>query len=125
MGLSDWCVCKLSCCIKKKEDPTEPSDSLCDGSERVTALISFFVFGLINNFAYVVFLTGAEKMIPGKAAMVLLAEMLPVLFVQGVAPFFIERIPFWIRVTFITLSASGAFLLVAFFEQIEIKFLGL
>lgn len=124
MGLDDWCVCKLGC-FRKKRDDDEPEDTLCDGSERWTALLSFFIFGLINNFAYVVFLTGAESFLPGQSALVLLAEMLPTLIVQGIAPLFVERIPFWMRISYITLTACLAFFLVAFFTQTALKFVGM
>jgi battenin len=95
-------------------------------TERIPNLGSFFVFGLVNNFAYVVFLSAAGDLLPQNlsASVVLLAEMIPIIATQGIAPFFIERVPFWFRVLVIALSSVGGFLIVAFFDTLEVKLAG-
>lgn len=90
-------------------------------------LISFFVFGLVNNFAYVIFLTGADDILNNRypTSVVLLSEMLPILIAQGVAPLFIEYMPFWIRLIFLSLSTTGAFVLMASTNNAIVSIVGI
>eukprot|EP01124_Arcella_intermedia_P019853 TRINITY_DN2720_c0_g1_i1.p1 TRINITY_DN2720_c0_g1~~TRINITY_DN2720_c0_g1_i1.p1 ORF type:complete len:508 (+),score=63.32 TRINITY_DN2720_c0_g1_i1:26-1525(+) len=115
------CCCQFTCQQQKSED------SRGFFNEHPRNLISFFILGLVNNFAYVVFLSAAGDILNGALppAVVLLAEMIPIIAAQGVAPLFIERIPFRFRVVVITIMASGAFALVGFTDLIETKILGI
>eukprot|EP01129_Flabellula_baltica_P006069 TRINITY_DN2241_c0_g1_i3.p1 TRINITY_DN2241_c0_g1~~TRINITY_DN2241_c0_g1_i3.p1 ORF type:complete len:320 (-),score=49.91 TRINITY_DN2241_c0_g1_i3:14-973(-) len=44
---------------------------------------------------------------------------------QGIAPLFMERIPFWIRIIFITLSATGSFIVVRWAPTLVISLSGI
>lgn len=73
-------------------------------------LIAFWIFGLTNNYCYVVFLSGAEDILARVApnqgtGVVLLADILPTLLVKASAPFFIERVSYSVRVAAVVLLA--------------------
>jgi len=55
---------------------------------------------------------------------VLLADIFPSFLIQAIAPFFVEKIPYPIRVIFAVVTAVAGFLLPAFFENVGMKLLG-
>lgn len=57
-------------------------------------------------------------------AVVLLADILPCVIIQGVAPYFMGYIPWSIRVIFTVATAVASFLLPAFFSSIILKLTG-
>ena len=77
-------------------------------------LIAFFICGLINNFGYVVMLSAADH-IGGKLpeSATLLADILPTFIIKISAPFFMDRIPYRIRIVFAILMGLISFQLVA------------
>ena len=72
------------------------------------------------------FLTQAVDILPNtwSPSTMILIEMIPCIVAQGLAPLFIERIPFVFRVCVIGLLSFAAFPVVAFFDRIELKILG-
>lgn len=66
--------------------------------------------GLINNVLYVVILSAAQDLVGSSVpkGVVLLADVLPSFFTKLIAPYFIHRVPYRLRVlAFIALSATG------------------
>lgn len=88
-------------------------------------LVAFFICGLINNFGYVVMLSAADH-IGGKLpeAATLLADILPTFFIKITAPFFMDRIPYRIRIIFAIIMGLLSFQLVAWGPTSSIKLLG-
>jgi len=75
-----------------------------------------------------VFLSGAQKLLPKDepVAYVLLAEMIPSLAFQIVAPMLhVEKIPYWARIIFLTVTAFIPFFIVAYVESTVLKLLGI
>lgn len=68
-----------------------------------------FLAGLINNVLYVIILSAAQDLVGSlPKGVVLLADVVPSFFTKLIAPYFIHRIPYPIRVLiFIALSAGG------------------
>eukprot|EP01100_Stratorugosa_tubuloviscum_P015869 TRINITY_DN959_c1_g1_i1.p1 TRINITY_DN959_c1_g1~~TRINITY_DN959_c1_g1_i1.p1 ORF type:complete len:422 (-),score=138.04 TRINITY_DN959_c1_g1_i1:121-1386(-) len=64
----------------------------------VRNIVAFWICGLLNNFAYVVYLSASENLVPGNSGSVLLANILPTLCVKLTAPFYMHKIPYFIRV---------------------------
>ncbi|XP_063695822.1 battenin-like [Culicoides brevitarsis] len=106
-------------------------------------LTAYWILGLCNNFGYVVMLTAAHDIIHDLSAggddpetdpdfkrdcnklstgAILLADILPALFVKLVAPF----LPFYvyIRVSICVLLAAGSFALVAYAEVVWVAIIG-
>ncbi|KAF3766180.1 protein BTN1 [Cryphonectria parasitica EP155] len=76
-------------------------------------VLAFWLFGLINNVLYVIILSAAQDLVGNlPKGVVLLADVLPSFFTKLVAPYFIHRVPYSIRVlAFAALSAAGMLLI--------------
>eukprot|EP01114_Cavostelium_apophysatum_P016369 TRINITY_DN4635_c0_g1_i1.p1 TRINITY_DN4635_c0_g1~~TRINITY_DN4635_c0_g1_i1.p1 ORF type:complete len:455 (+),score=91.68 TRINITY_DN4635_c0_g1_i1:102-1367(+) len=89
-------------------------------------IIGFWFCGLLNNFGYVLMLSAAEDMLPHdySPAVVLMADIVPSLLVQMVAPYFMNRIPYGVRVLFVIFLDVTSFLIPAFFKELPMKLFG-
>jgi battenin len=96
-----------------------------DPEYNIRNVIGFFLLGLINNFNYVVFLSAAEHMIPTCTGCVLLADVVPALLVGLTAPFYMHWIPYNVRMVVIVTFSLISFQLVAWFDQVWIKTIGI
>ncbi|KAK6106341.1 CLN3 family protein [Brugia pahangi] len=116
--------------------------------EMIRILTSFWIFGLCNNYAYVIMLSAAEDILGQghqnttdvetkcldkitsrhctiiTTGAVLLADILPCLLVKLTFPFFMQRIPFGIRHFIICLLQSLSYLIVAFSSGVVMSLTG-
>ncbi|KAK0382983.1 hypothetical protein NLU13_8899 [Sarocladium strictum] len=101
--------------------PGSPSSSWAIYSAKMQSIfhhpdmrvvVAFWFLGLINNVLYVIILSAAQDLVGTlPKGIVLLADVLPSFLVKLIAPYFIHRVPYSIRVlVFIALSASGMLL---------------
>ncbi|WQF81069.1 Putative batten's disease protein Cln3 [Colletotrichum destructivum] len=102
--------------------PGSPSSSWSLYRARVSALlrhadtqvvVAFWFLGLINNVLYVIILSAAQDLVGSSVpkGVVLLADVLPSFFTKLVAPYFIHRVPYALRVlVLIALSCTGMLL---------------
>ncbi|KAK4221879.1 batten's disease protein Cln3 [Podospora fimiseda] len=82
---------------------------------ETSVFIAFWLFGLINNVLYVLLLSAAQDLV-GSAVpkgVVLLADVLPSFVTKLVAPYFIHRVPYEIRILVFVVLSAGGMLLVA------------
>ncbi|KAI6171509.1 Battenin [Aphelenchoides bicaudatus] len=114
--------------------------------------VAFWIFGLSNNFAYVIMLSAAEDIMSqqttvnehhenstskqcqevvkinsceiGSLGAVLLADVLPSLFIKLTFPFFMHRIPFVFRHCMVCLAQALSYLIVAFSVSVPMSLLG-
>ncbi|KAI1862391.1 uncharacterized protein JN550_010253 [Neoarthrinium moseri] len=104
--------------------PGSPSSSWAIYQARVAAifrntdnavLAAFWLFGLINNVLYVIILSAAQDLVGSDVpkGVVLLADVLPSFFTKLVAPYFIHRVPYWVRIIFFAAGSSLGMLLIA------------
>ncbi|KAK1982478.1 batten's disease protein Cln3 [Colletotrichum cereale] len=103
--------------------PGSPSSSWALYRARLSALlrhadtrvvVAFWLLGLINNVLYVIILSAAQDLVGSSVpkGVVLLADILPSFFTKLIAPYFIHRVPYPVRVmVFIGLSCSGMLLI--------------
>ncbi|UPL02059.1 hypothetical protein LCI18_012993 [Fusarium solani-melongenae] len=79
------------------------------GHKDMKVIVAFWLFGLINNVLYVIILSAAQDLVGSlPKGVVLLADVLPSFLTKLVAPYFIHRISYRIRIlVFIALSAVG------------------
>ncbi|OTB04547.1 hypothetical protein M426DRAFT_58371 [Hypoxylon sp. CI-4A] len=81
-----------------------------------SVLVAFWLFGLINNVLYVIILSAAQDLVgsdvpKGVVGVVLLADVLPSFLTKLVAPYFIHKIPYWLRtIAFVAASSVGMFM---------------
>ncbi|CAF0873839.1 unnamed protein product [Brachionus calyciflorus] len=103
-------------------------------------IVSYWLLGLSNNFAYVIMLSAAHDILsPNESnnkttanetihyqnqtnkydcnelstGSILLADILPGIAIKLIAPFFVHRIKYWNRVVVVVLTNSASFLLVS------------
>lgn len=71
--------------------------------------------GLINNVLYVIILSAAQDLVGSDVpkGVVLLADVLPSFFTKLIAPYFIHRVPYWVRIIFFVVGSSSGMLLIA------------
>ncbi|PYH44211.1 CLN3-domain-containing protein [Aspergillus saccharolyticus JOP 1030-1] len=102
--------------------PGAPSSSWAQFRARLAALfhgadprvcVAFWLFGLINNVLYVIILSAALDLVGPDLpkGVVLLADVIPSFTTKLVAPYFIQVVPYPVRVlVFVTLSTTGMLL---------------
>ncbi|KAI1104815.1 Batten's disease protein Cln3 [Jackrogersella minutella] len=79
-----------------------------------SVLVAFWLFGLINNVLYVIILSAAQDLVGSDVpkGLVLLADVLPSFLTKLTAPYFIHKVPYWLRIiAFATFSSVGMFLI--------------
>ncbi|CAJ0570264.1 unnamed protein product, partial [Mesorhabditis spiculigera] len=113
------------------------------------SLIAFWTFGLCNTIPYILMLSAAEDIIDKdhihhghingtcpvergtqhcqgtkSTGHVLLADILPSLFIKIFVMFFLQAVPYWIRHTLVIISQMGALLIVATAKSYSMAILG-
>lgn len=91
--------------------------------------LAFFVFGLANNFPFVVMLSAAEDILARNSpnlstGVVLLADVLPDLLVKATLPFVMQGWSFKLRVTLVALFNAIGFITVALSNATWLSLLG-
>lgn len=79
-------------------------------------VISFWLFGLVNNVLYVIILSAAQDLVGASVpkAVVLLADVLPSFLTKLIAPYYIHQIPYSLRILILCFLSSWGMLLIAF-----------
>ncbi|KAI1813834.1 Batten's disease protein Cln3 [Poronia punctata] len=79
-------------------------------------LAAFWLFGLINNVLYVIILSAAQDLVGSDVpkGLVLLADVLPSFFTKLIAPYFIHKVPYSLRIIFFAAISSVGMLMIAF-----------
>ncbi|GAP92286.1 putative protein btn-1 [Rosellinia necatrix] len=79
-------------------------------------LVAFWLFGLINNVLYVIILSAAQDLVGSEVpkGLVLLANILPSFSVKLIAPYFIHRVPYSVRIILFAVISSVGMLMIAF-----------
>ncbi|WKX93544.1 hypothetical protein Q1695_011092 [Nippostrongylus brasiliensis] len=126
-------------------------DKLPGALASVRNMVSFWIFGLCNNFAFSVMLAAAQDILnkqehdshfshnvsdlcvsnityricsPTSAGVVLLCNVLPALFVKLMCPFVIHRVPYGIRHFVICTLQATSLLVTAFAETVPAALFG-
>eukprot|EP00123_Amoebidium_parasiticum_P004987 comp16242_c0_seq1/m.13950 comp16242_c0_seq1/g.13950 ORF comp16242_c0_seq1/g.13950 comp16242_c0_seq1/m.13950 type:complete len:130 (-) comp16242_c0_seq1:4-393(-) len=76
--------------------------------------LAFFLFGFINNFAYVVMYSGATQILNKRATVGLLEifNILPSLIIKLLQPWVMHLVPYWVRVVLVVVIQVCSFVLV-------------
>ncbi|RFU28238.1 hypothetical protein B7463_g8111, partial [Scytalidium lignicola] len=80
-----------------------------------SVLIAFWLFGLINNVLYVIILSAALDLVGPSVpkGVVLLADVMPSFLTKLIAPYFIHKVPYAVRILIFVALSSGGMLLIA------------
>ncbi|KAH8647312.1 batten's disease protein Cln3 [Xylariales sp. PMI_506] len=94
-----------------------------------SVLVAFWLFGLINNVLYVIILSAAQDLVGSDVpkGVVLLADVLPSFFTKLIAPYFIHKVPYWLRIIVFAAGSSLGMLLIALTppdESVGVKMAG-
>eukprot|EP00050_Salpingoeca_kvevrii_P003963 m.237997 g.237997 ORF g.237997 m.237997 type:complete len:419 (-) comp10915_c2_seq2:76-1332(-) len=92
-------------------------------------LVAFWLFGLTNNYSYVIMLSAAvdilKKIAPHLGTgVVLLADVLPTIAIKSLAPFFMQRLSYRIRIIIAIAFAFLSFLLAAVSNTLWLTIVG-
>ncbi|KAK0739993.1 batten's disease protein Cln3 [Schizothecium vesticola] len=98
-------------------------------SADTSVLVAFWLFGLINNVLYVIILSAAQDLVGSSVpkGVVLVADVMPSFLTKLVAPYFIHRVPYRVRVlVFVALSSTGMLLvaLTPATQSVAVKLVG-
>jgi len=99
----------------------DAAKGLSDEPEQLHNIVAFFLFGLINNFCYVVILSAAEHIFEDHSGAVLLAAATPGLVLKLLYGFGVHTIPYNIRIAFISLVPFSVFFIIASVESTAIR----
>uniref|UniRef100_A0A060T0D8 Protein BTN n=1 Tax=Blastobotrys adeninivorans TaxID=409370 RepID=A0A060T0D8_BLAAD len=101
-------------------------NALLGVSHNARVFMAFWVFGLVNNVLYVVILSAAIDLVGPEApkAIVLLADVLPSFLIKLACPFFIQRIPYPVRIASLIALSSVGILTIAFSSTVVLRLAG-
>lgn len=90
-------------------------------------LLSFFIFGLVNNFGYVVMLSATEHILGDKKkseSIVLLADILPSFIVKLLAPFILHYFSYRTKIITSLIASLASYHLVGWGNSVGLRILG-
>ena len=91
-------------------------------------ILAFLLFGLVNNFAYVIMLSAADKILEGQhtinTGILLLFDIIPSTTIKYTFPWFGHLIPYWIKILIITVTSIMSFILVASGQTTPVRLIG-
>jgi battenin len=117
--------------INTAELTDEEKDALLsqDRPSYYRNIISFFLFGLINNYGYVVFGSAATAILNHRApvGVLLLCEILPAFLISGVGSWFLHFIPYIVRMWLVVILSIVSFIIVGLWgaESVFIALFGI
>lgn len=95
--------------------------------ERLRTVTAFFIFGALIYATYSLVIAGAQDILAGtfiQTSMVLVADIGPYFLVTLIAPYFMQKIPYFARITAVFLCGIGGFLMLSFSKQVHWKLIG-
>ena len=96
-------------------------------SERMRTVMAFFMFGIIIYSTLFFVIAAAQDILAGtfiQTSLVLVTLTLPMFLVSLIAPYFMQRISYFIRITSLGLASIGGILVLAFAKHVHWKLLG-
>lgn len=111
---------------KFSPESTKPSASKPSASGLT--VFCFYICGTLSFFNQELLYTASEDILSGRdlpTATVLVCFVVPLLAVKVLAPWFIQRIPYAVKVSFIALTMALGLAVIAFVEEIALKLVGI
>ena len=91
---------------------------------RIRFILAFFLLGLLNNAPFVVMDAGAKSISEGSVALIYLANILPGFFIKSTAPFWLDKVPYWLRISVCTGFMATSFCVVALSSNLYVQLFG-
>lgn len=114
--------------IDCSENNPEAEDEDDEMKESPSTILSFLTFGLMNYFTFTVTISGAQDIMAARSigtSMNLVAHMVPIVLITNIFPFFIRRMPYFVRVLIVSITNAVGFVIVAYVKQAEWKLFGI
>lgn len=95
--------------------------------ERLRTVTAFLVFGTLTYASYALAITGAQDILAGtfiQTSLVLVANTGPYFLVTLIAPCFMQKIPYFARITLVYVVDICGFLMLALAKQVHWKLTG-
>ena len=95
--------------------------------EHWRTMMAFFVFGALIYAAFSLIIAAAQDILAGtffQSSMVLATFMLPYFLVSLLAPYFMQKIPYFARITTFGLACISGNIILAFAKQVHWKLVG-
>ena len=96
-------------------------------SERMRTVMTFFMFGIIINSTIYLVIAAAQDILAGtfiQTSLGLISLTLPQFLVSLIAPYFMQRISYFIRITTLGLASIGGILVLALAKHVHWKLIG-
>mgnify|MGYP001793129555 CR=1 FL=1 len=110
-----------------EDNNSQSPDTPKSEPERFRTKFAFFVFGCLIYATYSVIISGAQDILAGtliQTSLVLVANIGPYFFVTLIAPYFIQRIPYFARIVSVFVTETLGFLLLVCSTQVHWKLMG-
>ena len=95
--------------------------------ERLRTKIAFFTFGCLIYATYSLIISGAQDILAGtliQTSLVLVANIGPYFLVTLIAPYFMQRIPYFARIVSVFVTETLGFLLLVCSKRVHWKLVG-
>ena len=99
-----------------------------DASTNWLNVLCFYIFGTLSFFNQEMLYTASEDILSGRelpTATVLVSFVTPLAIIKICAPWFIQRIPYAVKICFISTCMVLGIALVVFFEDIRVRLVGI
>jgi battenin len=110
--------------------PTSIENSIENEAWSKRNILAFFNFGLVNNFAYVIMLSAAEKILENGSnrvspGVILLCDTIPSVVIKYLFPWFGQFIPYWLKIMIVAVVSGTSFILVGSGTNTSTKLIGI
>ena len=110
-----------------KEKNNEKPIVIKEESESISTLVAFWTFGFLVAYTFTIMISAAEDLLTGtriQTSTVLIANRGPSTFISMIAPYFMKRIPYAVRMGFVFTLSVGGYLVAALAHQVGWKLAG-
>jgi hypothetical protein len=111
--------------IKEVDGVEETEDAPVQ--ERPRTILAFFMFGFLLYATYSLIISGAQDILQGTlvpTSAVLVANIGPYFSVTLIAPYFIQRVPYFSRVLTVFLLEASGLIMVVIGKHVSVKLIG-
>ena len=111
-----------------EQDDSKETESRKPRKERLRNLVAFFAFGALIYTVYSVIISGAQDILAGTfipTAAVLVTNVGPYFLVTMIAPYFIHRVPYVVRIVAIYALFTAGLFIIVYAKEVYLKLVGI
>ena len=111
-----------------KFSPERDKKPLSEPTANWINVLCFYIFGIMAFFNQEMLYTASEDILSGKnlpTATILVSFVTPMMVTKIAAPWFLQKIPYFVKVCFIAMCMALGLTLVVFVEDIKVKLVGI